>query len=220
MTQMPSEIGALGKARYLIGKVLKHPLLIGPASYVVTWRPTRIKPTTWDDEYAAGRWADLGGLPEVPRNAVIAGYSRSIGRARTVLDIGCGEGHLLTWLYPESATSYMGIDVSKVAIEQARRRTANQTRFEVADAATFEPSEQFDVIVLNAVLDYIAEPEQVLIHYGRFLTPDGVFVISLVRSTGLLRVWRRCAALLEVIDQVRLRGAAEYQILLCRPNRR
>jgi SAM-dependent methyltransferase len=173
----------------------------------------------WDRTYATGRWDYLGDSNEIPRFAVIAGYSRTMGCASSVLDIGCGAGHLFAWLGQDTRHRYLGIDISAVAIEQARKHAVDQARFEVADAAIFDPGARFDIIVFNEVLYYMINPHQVLDRYKDFLAPNGVFIISMWRSAGALRAWRLCASRLQVLNEVVLRSsrANEWHVRLCRP---
>src|SRR5271156_867126 len=105
-----------------ISKSLSQPVIVEPASYLVRRRPTRIDPATWDVEYATGRWDYLGDISEMPRFAIIGGYSRTVSAAASVLDIGCGNGRLATWVCPDRTHRYVGIDISSVAIQQARDR--------------------------------------------------------------------------------------------------
>lgn len=207
--------------RQFISKILCHPLIVEPASYLVRRRPTRIDQATWNAEYATGHWDYLGDISEMPRFALIAGYSRTVSAATSVLDIGCGNGRLATWVWPDRTDRYVGIDISGVAIQQAHDRSLSQARFEVADAATFDPGDRFDIIVFNEMLLYMTDPDAVIKHYESFLTPDGVFVISMWRCTASLRTWRHCASRLNVLDHVRLRAAnaIEWDIRLCRPNK-
>ena len=204
----------------VVRKALRHPAIVEPASYLIRRRgPTQIGQATWDREYETGRWDYLGDLAEMPRYALIAGYCRIIASTTSLLDIGCGNGLLSTWICQDRNHRYVGIDISNTAIQQARERSVNQARFEVADAAIFDPGDQFDVIVFNEMLYYMASPESVLERYKGFLRPGGVFIISMWRTTTSLRTWRRCTSRLKVIDEVRVRAANtnESGIRLCRP---
>jgi 2-polyprenyl-3-methyl-5-hydroxy-6-metoxy-1,4-benzoquinol methylase len=206
--------------RRTIGRILELIIPLELRSYLIRRRPTGLDQASWDQEYATGQWARLSMLAEMPRYAIIAGYSRTISSDASVLDIGCGAGHLLDWIYHDGNRRYVGIDVSSVAIQQACERTSSrQARFEVADAATFDPGDRFDIIVFNEMLYYIEHPELVLERYESFMAPGGVLIISMWRSTESLRTWRRCAARLEVLDEVRLRSAnaTEWHVWLCRP---
>jgi SAM-dependent methyltransferase len=208
--------------RRFVAGIARRVIPLELRSLLIWRRPTGIDRATWDREYASGQWSRLSDLAETHRYAIIAGYSRMFGSAASVLDIGCGPGLLVDWLCQDSKRRYVGIDVSSVAIRQARERVSDQARFEVADAATFDPGARFDMIVLNEMLYYMERPELVLERYGDFLAPGGVLVISMWRSTDSLRTWRRCADRLEVLDEVRLRAAnaTEWHVWLCRPIRR
>jgi 2-polyprenyl-3-methyl-5-hydroxy-6-metoxy-1,4-benzoquinol methylase len=203
----------------LIKKTLRRTIPLELRSYLTRRPSTTIDQATWDREYAAGEWSKLGKLDEMPRYALVSGYIRTIGATASVLDVGCGEGNLSRWLFESGNRRYMGVDVSRIAILEARAHSSNEAQFEVADAATFDPGEQFDVIVLNEVLYYMAEPEAVLERYESFLAPGSVLIISMYRVPESLCAWRRCAPRLEVLDSVLLRGSksTEWNIWLCRP---
>ncbi|WP_197503408.1 trans-aconitate 2-methyltransferase [Mycobacterium sp. E740] len=182
--------------------------------------PPSIDEATWDREYSEGHWAYLNELAEMPRYALIAGFMRYLQPVGSVLDVGCGTGQLVDWVWRESVQRYVGIDLSKVAVETASRLSA-QARFEVADANTYVPDETFDVIIFNEVLYYSPDPGATLERYGQFLNPDGAFIISTFRNPGGVKMWRECRAHVELVDQVRCRGAAglEWDIRLCRPKK-
>jgi 2-polyprenyl-3-methyl-5-hydroxy-6-metoxy-1,4-benzoquinol methylase len=203
----------------LIKKTLRRTIPLELRSYLTRRPSTTIDHATWDREYAAGEWSKLGKLDEMPRYALVSGYIRTIGATASVLDVGCGEGNVSRWLFESGNRRYLGVDVSRIAILEARAHSSNEAQFEVADAATFDPGEQFDIIVLNEVLYYMAEPEAVLERYASFLAPDGVLIISMYRVPESLCAWRRCAPRLEVLDSVLLRGSksTEWNIWLCRP---
>ena len=209
----------MASIKQTIDKLHKRTIPLELLSYIIGRRKIGIDRTAWDREYATGQWDRLGTLAELPRYAIIAGYSRFIGAAASVLDIGCGTGHLLRWLCQDGERHYVGIDISGVAIQQARQCASSQARFEVADAATFDPGDRFDIIVFNEMLYYMERPELVLERFESFLAPGGAFIVSMWRSPESLRTWRRCAARLDVFDQVRLQSAnaVEWRIWFCRP---
>ena len=212
----------MASLKHYVVRLSRLPGVLTPASYIIRRRLPPLDRATWDREYAAGHWAMLGTLAEMPRYAVIAGYCRSFGDARSLLDVGCGVGKLAGWICQDRPLRYVGVDLSAVAIERARPSMPAGSRLEVADAATFDPGETFDIIVLNEMLYYMEHPDRLLLHYAGFLAPNGVFIISMMRSTGSLRVWRHCAPGVEVRGEVRLRSAltTEWHVWLCRPSAR
>lgn len=206
----------------LLNKIVRRSVPVELRSYLTRRPSVVIDAATWDQEYATGEWSRLGNLDEMSRYALIAGYIRTLGPAVSVLDVGCGEGHLAGWLPQNGEYRYFGIDLSDVAIQKARVRVRNGARFEVAAATTFQTDERFDIIVFNEVLYYIDRPEQELERYGSLLTPRGLLIISMYRIPGAVNIWRRAASRLEVLDSVSLRNAhkTEWNIRLCRPRPR
>jgi SAM-dependent methyltransferase len=134
---------------------------------------------TWDAEYAAGRWAYLGELPELARFSVLAGYLRHFKPGGAVLDVGCGEGVLLKRLRPEDNRRYVGVDLSSAAIEKAIQLGAPNTAWSAADAQLYTPTETFDAIVFNEVLYFFDDPPRTVERYARALNPGGVFLLSI-----------------------------------------
>ena len=163
------------------------------------------------------QWDYLDGPAEMPRYATIFGYARASNSHASVLDVGCGAGILLHWL-DRDIERYVGIDLSSTAIEQARsQHLLDSARFEVADAATFNTNDRFDIIVLNEILYYMNSPDSLLYRYENFLKPDGTLIISMQRSAGSMHIWSRCRLRLEVLNEVLLTsGKLQWHIWRCK----
>ena len=82
--------------------------------------------------------------------------------ARSVIDLGCGPGNsteVLAARYPEARVA--GIDSSPDMIAAARRRLP-QVDFAVGDVQDSKPGGPFDVILANAVLQWVPHHETLL----------------------------------------------------------
>ncbi|HEU4422007.1 MAG TPA: class I SAM-dependent methyltransferase [Pilimelia sp.] len=79
----------------------------------------------------------------------------------SVYEVGCGAGHNFALLTEgRSVTSWGGMDISEVALEQARRRTGGQ--FTLGDIQT-EPIEgQWDLVFCSLVLEHLERDEDAL----------------------------------------------------------
>jgi SAM-dependent methyltransferase len=173
-----------------------------------------------DDEYACGRWDYLKSFEEMSRYAVISGYCVHGGDVRSVLDLGCGSGVLRQWLRPLGRIEYVGVDLSKVAIDTAKKEwTDGLTNFIATDLATYVPDRKFDIMIFNEVLYYFDEPGDILGRFGEFLTENGRFIISLWDGTESHLAWRRSRGRVRVVDAVQTRHSSgvSWQIRLCRP---
>jgi trans-aconitate 2-methyltransferase len=104
---------------------------------------------TWDPErYLA--FADERGRPFVELLARVRAE-----RPRTVVDLGCGPGHL-TSLLPDRwpGADVVGVDSSPQMIARARAQ-ASAVGFEVADLRDWAPAAPVDVVVSNATLQWV-----------------------------------------------------------------
>jgi trans-aconitate 2-methyltransferase len=93
----------------------------------------------------------------------------------SVADIGCGPGELTAELaerWPQAEV--VGVDNSPEMIEAARRLPSiGRLRFEVLDASAWRPTAPVDVIVSNALLQWIPDHEDLLAKWVGYLADGG-----------------------------------------------
>jgi len=98
-------------------------------------------------------------------------------RDKSVLELGCGEGHLTHTIFSK-ARSVVGIDISDVAIARAKSLNLPNARFESADflQASFEG---YDVIAAIECVYYLSLEEQgVLLRKVANEHPGKIFLLS------------------------------------------
>ena len=97
-----------------------------------------------------------------------------------VADLGCGPGTLtaaLTRRWPKAEV--LGIDSSAEMIEAARALPAQpRLRFDLGDVREWEPEGPVDVIVSNAVLQWVPDHLGVLARWAAFLTAGGWLAVQ------------------------------------------
>ncbi len=92
-----------------------------------------------------------------------------------VLDVGCGEGHLLEKLCPIS-NEMVGVDISEKAIKRAKGRLQRKkAHFQTADILTLELNQKFNLIVCSEVLVYLnlTQIQKVALKLVNWLEPGG-----------------------------------------------
>jgi 2-polyprenyl-3-methyl-5-hydroxy-6-metoxy-1,4-benzoquinol methylase len=98
-------------------------------------------------------------------------------RNKSVLDIGCGEGHFLTSISRKLPHKKLaGIDVSTPHLQQ----NYLDVEFRIGDIIRFDPQEQFDVVFSNHVIEHIAPADMQahLISVKKSMKSDGLFIIN------------------------------------------
>jgi len=79
---------------------------------------------------------------------------------RSILEVGCAEGLLTAWL-TTVAERVVAVDVSATACARTRARAMRATVV-VANMGSFEPGEQFDLVICSEALYYMRDPAAAL----------------------------------------------------------
>jgi trans-aconitate 2-methyltransferase len=102
-------------------------------------------------------------------------------RAGTIVDLGCGTGHLTRTLaerWPDAVV--IGVDNSPQMLEKARPlEQAGRLDFVLADVAAWSPSGPVDLIVSNAALHWVADHAGLLARLTGMLAPGGTLAVQM-----------------------------------------
>lgn len=162
-----------------LGKVLGH-------------KPGHEDSGWWDNALQAEKASYLGAETSIGLRDAIIGQllSRHQITPRTILDMGCGGGTLCQSLAQFMPDTYIGVDISRYAIERNANAFSNEANgleiaisFVESSLQTYVPPEGavFDVIAFNEVLYYLDVQEacRQVKRYGRHLDQQGVFAITM-----------------------------------------
>ncbi len=96
----------------------------------------------------------------------------------TLLDVGCSTGLLGERLIKEKGCKVYGVDISELAIREAKKRLTMAEYMDVEeDELPFDV--KFDVILFADILEHLLFPEQVLNKFKKYLKKEGIYIISL-----------------------------------------
>ncbi|HET7535253.1 MAG TPA: class I SAM-dependent methyltransferase, partial [Candidatus Didemnitutus sp.] len=132
----------------------------------------------WNHQYARGKWKQLKDPIEHARLIACANLLRRHAPNGDVLEIGCGEAILLRQLTADDYRSWLGVDISDVAVAAAQSFAGERVRFVAGDMRTLALHEHYDAIIFTESIYYVSEPAALLKRYARHLKPGGVFIIS------------------------------------------
>jgi len=103
--------------------------------------------------------------------------------ARSVLDIGCGEGYCARELKRRGAGDYLGVDLSSKMIDVAQtQETKDQygIEYRACNVVEFKPDRQYDLCVAVFLFNYlrVEEMQHVFSMVYQALPPQGEFIFS------------------------------------------
>lgn len=106
-------------------------------------------------------------------------------KPRSVLDVGCGRGLLLTQLRERLPSARLvGTDISADSVARARAAGLEAECAEIASGLPFD-DEAFDCVVFAEIIEHLVDPDAALVNISRILRTGG----KLVLTTPNLAVW-------------------------------
>lgn len=106
--------------------------------------------------------------------------ARIQGEPRSIVDLGCGPGHLTAVLrtrWPDATVH--GVDSSPEMIDRANADSADdRATYEVADVAAWSPAGEVDAIVSNALFQWVPDQLAVIERLGASVAPGGTFALQ------------------------------------------
>lgn len=105
-------------------------------------------------------------------------------RSASVIDVGCGNGAMVSLPLAEKGHSVLGIDLD----ERSIRRAQEANRFPNASFRVAKSSdilgETFNVVICSEVLEHIEDCEDVIADLRRLCKPDGIALITVPNGYG------------------------------------
>jgi SAM-dependent methyltransferase len=122
-------------------------------------------------------------LRELPWHRVItrsleARILHDIAFPRPILDVGCGDGHFASVVFPEGVD--IGIDPGIVDAREASARGVYRLVVTASSLAVPFPDRTFASVLSNCVLEHIADLDTTLAEIARVLRPGGLFVATVI----------------------------------------
>ncbi|NES43565.1 amino acid adenylation domain-containing protein, partial [Moorena sp. SIO2C4] len=120
-------------------------------------------------------------------------------KPKKVFEIGCGTGLLLFQIAPHTQ-AYDGIDISSISLEYIQKQILQEPEKYAnvnlaqkrADEIGYIAAQNFDVVILNSVIQYFPNVEyllQAISEVIRIVKPGGIILLGDVRSLPLMKAF-------------------------------
>ena len=118
---------------------------------------------------------------------VVAQAQSFLGRPPTsLLDVGSGRGEMLAAARQAGIPRVIGLELSTAMVDKAKAEHGVEVRAElIEDYAASKPA-KFDMVVLNAVLEHVYDPDSMIRACTEVLADDGVLYIDIPNEDHLL----------------------------------
>ena len=133
---------------------------------------------------------------------------------QSVLDVGCGTGHLLEALQRRRSGAHLvGVDHAEAGIVLGRRLVP-RARFLLSDLYRLELDESFDLVVCSEVLEHLDRPDEALDRITRHACAGGTIAITVPNGAtddwkGHINYWTEA----ELSEWLAPRGEVETTLL-------
>ena len=197
--------------------------------FLASYGPSSVKKRLWDKDFSSGKWNfidDTAGdciYPHLEKHA----------QGGDILDLGCGPGNTANELANGAYRSYIGVDISEVALEKAAKRTrengrADKNSFVSSDFLGYTPTRDFDVILFRESLYHVPYGQilPILEKYSKHLQKNGVFIVRLYAGDDTkktkFRVTRKLDLLkreFDIVESCQYDQPGTPTVLVFRPRR-
>lgn len=113
-------------------------------------------------------------------------FDQWVPQRANCLDVGCGDGRTSGFWLRDHGCAYEGVDVSALAVEEARELGFQAQRIDDAGRLPFKDG-SFEVVLCIEVLEHLFSPLDALREMGRVLRPGGLLIVTVPN----VAYWRR-----------------------------
>jgi SAM-dependent methyltransferase len=150
--------------------------------FLASYGPSSIKKLIWDRDFAGDKWNFIDNTA----GDCVYPHLEKYAHNGDILDLGCGPGNTANEVASDAYRSYVGVDISDVALAKAVKRTKengreNKNSFAQGDFLGYTPTQEFDVILFRESLYHVpfGQVLTILDKYAKYLKKSGVFIVRL-----------------------------------------
>lgn len=127
---------------------------------------------------AAGKWQAGDAIDGRVRKAARL-FTRHLGRAESLLDIGCGVGTIGLYLGEAlGAKEVYGVEIATAWVEEARKNGLKAFQVDLNQEGLPFEDNSFDAIFCGEIIEHLVDPDHLLDEVRRTLTDAGLCVLT------------------------------------------
>jgi SAM-dependent methyltransferase len=107
-------------------------------------------------------------------------------RDPSLLDVGCGAGHLMEAARLIGLTRVVGLEISAALVAEAKERYGLEVVRQTIEDYTRSTSETFDIVMLSGVLEHVPDPDQFMACVHALTEPGSIVYIDVPCEPSLL----------------------------------
>jgi SAM-dependent methyltransferase len=199
--------------------------------FLASYGPSSIKKLLWDRDFSGNKWDFIDNTV----GDCVYPHLEKYAQNGNILDLGCGPGNTANELASDAYRSYVGVDISEVALAKAMKRTQENGRsdkntFVRSDFLGYAPTQEFDVILFRESMYHVPYGQvlKILEKYSKNLKSNGVFIVRLYAGDGKTgkfkrRVIRKLDLIkreFEIVESSEHSDTGRSTVLVFRPRRR
>jgi 2-polyprenyl-3-methyl-5-hydroxy-6-metoxy-1,4-benzoquinol methylase len=127
----------------------------------------------------------LSTLPSIRRSAILSVLGLPSSKTGSLLDVGCGNGHLIARMRSFGWT-VSGIDPDPAAVSYGSKQGLHIRTGTVAD---LPETDRYDVITMSHVVEHVSDPVALLRECAKRLQPTGRLILATPNITSLGHSW-------------------------------
>ena len=137
-------------------------------------------------EGIAAKYGHIGSpFEQGVRRAAVRSFAHILPPSPSILELGCADGYM-TFLISQLAASHLVVDASPDFIRMTKEKVAAHVRFHESLFETFEPRQQFDLVVMCYILEHVEDPSALISRVRRWLKPGTGRIFAAVPNSRAL----------------------------------
>lgn len=144
----------------------------------------------WENIYTTKELCDVSWYQPTPTTSLEFLKQFNVDRAAKIIDVGGGDSFLADRLLEMGYQDITVLDISSASLDRAKQRLgdkASKVKWIVADAAAFQPTEQYDFWHDRAAFHFLTEDNEINNYINTIkshLKPTGILVIGTFSENG------------------------------------